>query len=128
MFRRMAVVAVSCISFASLLASCSSSTSARSVPVSKALTVEVPADSSAFQPTGASVPGADTSVLSNLTLPNGGGSAPSPYVALTTPIHLNFSGRFPQGGVVLKFHVDPSLLLPGMTPFVATPLRGSGRR
>jgi hypothetical protein len=58
--------------------------------------------------------------LSSLTLPNGGGSGPSPYVALTTPIHLKFSGPFPQGGVVLKFRVDPSLLPPGMKPFVAT--------
>ena len=116
----MAVVAVSCISVASVLAGCSSSASVRSVPVSKALTVDVPADSSSFQPTGASVSGADTSVLSDVTLPGGGGIAPSPFVALVTPMHLGFSGPFPQAGVVLKFRVDPSLLTPGMTPFVAT--------
>ena len=116
----MAVVAVSCVSVASVLAGCSSSASVRSVPVSKALTVDVPADSSSFQPTGASVPGADTSVLSDVTLPDSGGIAPSPYVALVTPMHLKLSGSFPQAGVVLKFRVDPSLLPPGMTPFVAT--------
>jgi hypothetical protein len=110
----------------SLLAGCSSNNNlARSVQVGHGVTIQVPSSAGSFVPEATPVPGVDNALLASVSLP-GGGRGPSPFVALVTPVHLTAKGNFPQDGVTLSFHVDPSSVPAGMAPFIATYVPSSG--
>jgi hypothetical protein len=124
-FLATATVGVALVLVCSLLAGCSSNNSGRSVQVGNGVTIQVPSSAASFVPAATPVPGADGALLASVSLP-GGGSGPSPFVSLATPVHLTSKGVFPQGGVTLSFHVDPASVPAGMTPFIATDVPSSG--
>lgn len=124
--RRASVVGVVLLVVCSSLAGCSSSSSgSHSVELPHGVSIQVPANAGSFTPSVADVPGADSSLLASVPLP-GGGTGPSPFVSLATPVHLTSTGPFPKGGVTLSFHTERASVPSGMSPFIATYVPSSG--
>jgi hypothetical protein len=100
------------------LSACGSSSAPSSVTLGHGVTVVVPAGAN-FTPRATSAPESAASLLAPVKLGHSK-TGPSLFTALITPVHLRWTGTFPQQGVELHFHVRASSVPAGATPFVAT--------